>query len=121
MKKFLIICITAILLVGTAFVISQSENEDLKVTEWALNATAIEAVALLDNRNAAEMRLIHPPTAMNEEPALLTNIRYWGAPRHDGFIMMPNEVQAYRLGEKVFESSGTNGFMITVDINSDDL
>jgi hypothetical protein len=239
MKKFLIISITAILLVGTAFVMSHPKNDDMQVTEWALNATAIEActcpmfcqcyfntepaahshdhgdeahfcrfnmawtvneghfgdtdldgalfwvagdlgegwddgtvdwatlhfdpsvteeqregiatilgplfpaewrtfsigddltiewqataseaVALLDNGNAAEMRLIHPPTAMNEEPALLTNIRYWGAPRHDGFIMMPNEVQAYRLGDSVFESSGTNGFMITVDINSDDL
>jgi hypothetical protein len=95
-----------------------SIGDDLTI-EW--QATAREAVALLDNGNAAEMRLIHPPTAMSEEPAVLSNIIYWGAPRHDGFIMMPNEVQAYRLGDNAFESSGTNGFMITVDINSDDL
>lgn len=35
--------------------------------------------------------------------------------------MMPNEVQAYRAGEKPFEFKGTNGFMITLDINSGDV
>lgn len=87
--------------------------------EWSANNN--EAVALLDNGNAAEMRLKNPATAMNNQPAVLTNIAYWGAPRHDGFIMMPNEVQAYRTGDKAFESSGTNGFMITVDITSADI
>jgi len=93
-------------------------GEDMPI-EWSANNA--EAIAMLDNGNAAEMHLIHPPTAMSEEPALLTNVIYWGAPRHDGFIMMPNEVQAYRLGDNAFESSGTNGFMITVDINSGDI
>ncbi len=87
--------------------------------EW--QASNQEAVALLNGGNAAEMHLRHPVTAMSEEPAVLNNIQYWGAPRHDGFIMMPNEVQAYRTGDKAFESRGSNGFMITVDINSDDL
>jgi hypothetical protein len=92
--------------------------EDLPIS-W--NATGKEAVALLDNGNAAEMRLVHPATAMSDEPAVLTNVIYWGAPRHDGFVMMPNEIQAYRKGDKAFESSGTNGFMITVDMNSNDI
>lgn len=35
--------------------------------------------------------------------------------------MMPNEVQAYRAGDKPFEFKGTNGFMITLDINSRDV
>jgi hypothetical protein len=34
---------------------------------------------------------------------------------------MPNEVEAYRVGPKAFEFRGTNGFMITVDINSTDV
>lgn len=93
--------------------------EDDKSIEWQANNT--EAVALLDNGNAAEMRLIHPPTAMSDQPAVLTNVMYWGAPRHDGFVLMPNEIQAYRTGDKAFESSGSNGFMITVDINSNDI
>jgi hypothetical protein len=92
---------------------------DDKSIEW--HATTKEAVARLDNGNAAEMRLMHPPTAMTDEPAVLTNVIYWGAPRHDGFIMMPNEIQAYRLGDKAFESSGSNGFMITIDMNSSDI
>jgi hypothetical protein len=34
---------------------------------------------------------------------------------------MPNEVQAYRAGENTYESRGTNGFMITLDIASSDV
>lgn len=97
---------------------SYTVAEDMPI-EWS--ADNLEALALLDNGNAGEMRLIHPPTAMSEEPALLSNVQYWGAPRHDGFILMPNDIQAYRIGENAFESHGTNGFMITVDINSRDI
>jgi hypothetical protein len=35
--------------------------------------------------------------------------------------MMPNEVEAYRAGDKPFEFKGTNGFMITLDISSKDI
>jgi hypothetical protein len=35
--------------------------------------------------------------------------------------MMPNEVEAYRIGDKAFEYKGTNGFMITLDINDKDV
>jgi hypothetical protein len=34
---------------------------------------------------------------------------------------MPNEMQAYRIGPKAYESKGTNGFMLTLDINSKDV
>ncbi len=34
---------------------------------------------------------------------------------------MPNEVEAYRAGDKPFEFKGTNGFMITLDMTSRDL
>jgi hypothetical protein len=34
---------------------------------------------------------------------------------------MGNEVEAYRVGDKPFEFKGTNGFMITIDINSNDV
>jgi hypothetical protein len=49
------------------------------------------------------------------------NLRYWGAPRNEGFVLMPNEIEAYRLGDKAYEFKGTNGFMITVDITSNDV
>lgn len=80
-----------------------------------------ESVALLDDGKSAEIRLKHPHTALTSKPVTLTNLQYWGAPRNEGFILMPNEVQAYREGEKAFESRGTNGFMITIDITSNDV
>ena len=58
---------------------------------------------------------------MTDEPIVIRNLRYWGAPRHDGFVLMPNEVEAYRVGDKAFEFKGTNGFMITFDISSKDV
>jgi hypothetical protein len=55
------------------------------------------------------------------EPVVIRNLRYWGAPRNDGFVMMPNEVEAYRVGPKAYEFKGTNGFMINIDMNSNDV
>ena len=56
-----------------------------------------------------------------DEPVVIKNLKYWGVPRNDGFVMMPNEVEAYRVGKKAFEFKHTNGFMITLDINSKDI
>ena len=53
-------------------------------------------------------------------PPVINNLRYWGAPRNAGFVLMPNELQAYRVGPKAYESKGTNGFMLTLDMNSKD-
>ena len=58
---------------------------------------------------------------MSDAPVVLKNVRYWGAPRNDGFVLMPNEVEAYRVGKDPFEFKGTNGFMITWDISSKDV
>jgi hypothetical protein len=89
-----------------------------KPVEWS--ASEDSAVALLAGGEAGEIRLQRVPTALTGEPVVLTNLRYWGAPRNDGFIMMQNEVEAYRIGDKPFEFKGTNGFMITFDIASKD-
>lgn len=85
-----------------------------KPVEWSANGDT--AVALLDGGKAGEMRLKRAPTALADGPVVLTNLRYWGAPRNDGFVLMPNEVEAYRVGADAFEFKGTNGFMITIDI-----
>ena len=58
---------------------------------------------------------------MTDEPIVIKNLRYWGAPRNDGFVLMANEVEAYRAGDEPFEHRGTNGFMITFDITSKDV
>jgi hypothetical protein len=78
------------------------------------------AVALLDGGKGGEVRLKRFP-GMSDEPIVIQNLRYWGVPRHDGFVLMPNEVEAYRVGPKAFEYKGTNGFMITFDITSSDV
>lgn len=76
------------------------------------------AVAKLDNGKAAEVSLTRFQGVTNE-PVVIKNLKYWGAQRNDGFVLMPNTVEAYRLGDKPFEYKGTNGFMITFDIKSD--
>ncbi len=86
-----------------------------KPVEWS--ASGDTAVALLDGGKAGEMRLKRASTALADGPVVLTNLRYWGAPRNDGFVLMPNEVEAYRVGDDAFEFKGTNGFMITIDID----
>ena len=78
------------------------------------------AVALLDGGKTGEVRLKRFQ-GMSNEPVVLKNVRYWGAPRNDGFVLMPNEVQAYRVGPNAFEYKGTNGFMLTLDMSSKDV
>jgi len=78
------------------------------------------AVALLDGGKTAEVRLKRFQ-GMTNAPVVLKNVPYWGAPRNDGFVLMPNEVEAYRVGPNAFEFKGTNGFMLTLDIASKDL
>lgn len=88
--------------------------------EW--KAESRTAHARLGGGKVAEVILRHPePSAMADGPIVIKNLKYFGVPRNDGFIMMPNEVEAYRLGDKAFEYKGTNGFMITIDIASRDL
>ena len=85
--------------------------------EW--QASKDRAVAKLDGGKTAEVVLTRFQ-GNTDEPVVIRNLRYWGVPRNDGFVLMPNEVEAYRVGEKQFEFRGTNGFMITFDINSAD-
>jgi hypothetical protein len=78
------------------------------------------AHAKLDDGKTAEVKL-NRPQGMTDDPIVIKNLKYWGAPRNNGFILMPNEVEAYRAGPNAFEFKGTNGFMITFDINSKDV
>ena len=78
------------------------------------------AYATLDGGKTAEIKL-HRAQGMTNDPIVITNLRYWATPRNDGFLMMPNEVEAYRTGPKAFEHKGTNGFILTIDMNSNDV
>jgi hypothetical protein len=79
-----------------------------------------QAHATLNGGKTAEVKLKRFQ-GMTDEPAVLRNVRYWGTPRNDGFVMMPNEVEVYREGPKAFEFKGTNGFMLTFDMTSKDV
>lgn len=90
-------------------------GEDLPV-DW--RGGKERSVALLDGGKAGEVVLV-ANQGMTDDPIVIHNLRYWGAPRNDGFILMQNEVEAYKLGgDEAFEHKGTNGFMITVHLDS---
>jgi hypothetical protein len=86
--------------------------------EW--KATKDQADARLDDGKTAEVALRRFP-GMTVEPVVIKNLKYWGVPRNDGFVLMPNVVEGYHAGSKPFEYKGTNGFMITIDITSRDV
>ncbi|MEO6214208.1 MAG: hypothetical protein ABIP65_11330 [Vicinamibacterales bacterium] len=77
--------------------------------DWALNATVIEACTCP----------MFCQCYFASKPA--RHHQHRGAARNDGFVLMPNEVQAYRVGAKAYESKGTSGFMLTLDMNSKDV
>ena len=86
--------------------------------EWT--AGRDRSVAKLDGGKAAEVVLVKNQ-GMTDDPIVIKNLKYWGAPRNDGFVLMANEIEAYRSSEKPYEFKGTNGFMITFDIASADV
>ena len=87
--------------------------------DWTYNKDRAEA--RLDGGKIAEVVLNRGEYGNTAQPVVIHNLKYWGVPRNDGFVLMTNEVQAYRAGDKAFEFKGTNGFMITFDINSKDV
>jgi hypothetical protein len=93
------------------------KTAEATIDKWQFDKDG--AHALLDGGRTAEVKL-HRFPGMTAEPVVIRNLRYWGAPRNDGFVMMPNDVEAYRTGPDAFEFKGTNGFLITVDMNSKD-
>src|SRR4051794_33536013 len=79
-----------------------------KPIDW--NGGKDMAVAKLDSGKAAEVSLKRWPGNTNE-PVVIKNLKYWGTPRNDGFVLMPNQVEAFRQvpqGQQPFEYKGTN-------------
>ena len=88
---------------------------------WDYKPGAAVAHATLDGGKAGEVSLKSTVASSGPGPVVIKNLKYMGAPRNDGFVLMPNEVEAYKIGDKPFEFKGTNGFTITFDISSKDL
>ena len=82
-----------------------------------------QAVARLDGGKMAEVVLKRFP-GNTDEPVVIKNLKYWGVPRNEGFVLMPNAVEALRVvpsGQTPFEFKGSNGFMITFEMSSKDV
>ena len=87
--------------------------------DWDFNED--KAVAKLDGGKGAEIVLKRNGTALDPKASTkISNLVYESAKRNDGFLIMPNEIEAYRIGAKKFEFKGTNGFVVTYDIASKD-
>ncbi len=99
--------------------------------EWKSFAVAEDAeIEWMSGEGRAEAKLAggeHAHIILNKHPGMggetgvLENIAYFGAARNNGFKMMPNEVETWKMGDKAFEYNGTTGFMVTVDMSSDDV
>jgi len=85
---------------------------------WEFNKDS--AHATIDGGKTAEVKL-HRFQGNTDDPVVMKNLKYWGTPRNDGFVMMPNDIETYKTGAKPFEHKGTNGFMITIDMASSDV
>jgi hypothetical protein len=94
------------------------KTAEAKIDRWEFNKDS--AYASLDSGQTAVIRLKRFQ-GMTNEPVIIRNLAYWAAPRNDGFLLMTNEVQAYRIGPKAFEFKGTAGLFITFDLNSKDV
>lgn len=86
--------------------------------EW--RATKDRAEAKLDDGKVAEI-VLNRFQGHTDDPVIIKNIKWWGEARNEGFILMPNEIEAYRAGDKTFEYKGTSGFMVTLELTSKDL
>ena len=79
--------------------------------------TKDRAEAKLGNGEIAEL-VLKSKEGIASGPVVIKNLRWEAEDSNDGFILMPNEIQAYRGGKHPFETKGTNGFMITVHMAS---
>ena len=86
--------------------------------EW--RATRNRAEARLGGGKIAEL-LLNKAEGMTDEPIIIKNLKYDGASRNDGYILMPSQVEAYRVGNKAFVFKGSSGFMITIEMTSKDV
>jgi hypothetical protein len=87
--------------------------------EWKYNKDRAEA--RLDGGKTAEVVLNRGGYGNTADPVVIHNLKYWGLPRNEGFVLMTNEVEAYRATAKAFEFKGTNGFMLTFEVSSKDV
>jgi hypothetical protein len=106
-------------IVGNLFPVKWNslKTAEANIDTWQIQGDT--AHALMDAGKTAEVKLT-VMKGLNGNRVVIQNLPYWAAARNDGFIMAKNEVEAYRQGPNAFEFKGTNGFLITIDMDSKD-
>jgi len=79
--------------------------------------TKDRAEAKLGGGKIAEL-VLKSKEGVADGPVVIKNLRWEAEDSNDGFILMPNEIQAYHSGKHPFETKGTNGFMVTIHMAS---
>jgi hypothetical protein len=99
---------------------SLTEGADAEI-DWKADATHAEA--RLDGGKAAYVAMSRFSGATGEGTSVIRNMKYFAAPRNDGFNIMPVDRIAYLRGPRpaAFEFKGTSGWTITVDMSSEDV
>lgn len=99
---------------------SLTEGPDARI-DFAAGATHAEAK--LDGGNAAEVVMSRFSGAIGQGTVVIKDLKYFAAPRNDGFYIMPVDRLVYRRGPKPepFEFRGTSGWTITIDMDSRDV
>jgi hypothetical protein len=106
-------------IVGNLFPVKWSslKTAEANIDKWQIQGDT--AHATMDAGKTAEVKL-NIMKGLDGKQVVIHNLPYWAAARNDGFIMAKNEVEAYRQGPNAFEFKGTNGFLITIDMDSKD-
>ncbi|MFI5378939.1 MAG: DUF1326 domain-containing protein [Tepidisphaerales bacterium] len=107
-------------IIGHVFPVKWNSFTDGPDAKIELEITAAGATARLDGGKSGEVRL-NKNKGPNGEPIVLKNVAFWAAPQNDGFTLARNEIEAYRLGPKAFEFSGTTGFITVFTMASKDV
>jgi hypothetical protein len=81
--------------------------------------TPDQAVAKLNGGKSGEI-VLKQVKGQDGKPVAIDNVKFWAAPKNSGFLVMKNDVEAYREGAKPFEFKGTNGFFTTIEMSSAD-
>jgi hypothetical protein len=82
--------------------------------EWTAGAT--ESRATIDGGKTAEVTLKRGGFGEKGKKTVIEGLQYWGVDHNDGFVLMPNSIEAWRGMGKTYEFKGTNGFMTTIHI-----
>jgi hypothetical protein len=81
---------------------------------WTKDANG--ARATLDGGKGGEVSLVKGGFGTKGGTPVIKDLQYWGSDSNDGFVLMPNTIEAFREGSKPFEYKESNGFMITVHL-----